>query len=146
MTSFIDRTKLMKRFFEFIFYGFYFVWKKSFYGISNEKDKSETLFNSLSASILIILYVILYGVVSYVFLNRINFISTSRERLLFVVLFVFFVLLLLLYVLSFFKKKRYLQIIEVFKKERKCQTISLFLCLLFLIIPFIVLLLTPLQS
>lgn len=122
------------------------MWKNCFFGISNEKNESEMFFNSLSASILIILHAILYGVVFSVFLEKINFISSGRERIVFVGLFVLLMLLLLLYILFFLKRKRYLQIIDVFKKERKSQIISLILCSLYFMIPFIVLILTPLQS
>lgn len=136
----------MKRIFEYLFYGFYVVWKNCFYGISSETDESEIFFNSISASIILLLYVIFYGVVFFVFLEKINYISTSREKTLFVVLFISSVFLFLAYALLFFKRKRYLKIIEVFKKERKCQTFSLILCVLFFMIPIVVMLLTPLQS
>ena len=123
---------------KFVLYGAYFLWKHSFYGIRNETNEKEILFNIVCAIVIFALFTCLDIVVLYVILfNKIEYTSymlAGHEAI--GILIVFFISLTIFFPL-FLNKNKYINIFRIFEQEKTKKYLSLSLWIVYMIIPFV---------
>ena len=122
----------------FVLYGAYFLWKHSFYGIRNEANNKEMLFNIVCAIVIFALFTCLDTIVLYVILfKKIEFTSNALAGheaigtliIIFISLTIFFSLYL--------NKNKYINAFRIFEQEKTKKYLSLSLWIVYMIIPFV---------
>ena len=122
----------------FVLYGAYFLWKRSFYGIRNETNDKEMLFNIVCAIVIFTLFTCLDTIVLYVILfNKIEYTSYALAGheaigtiiIIFISLSTFFSL--------FSNKNKYINIFQNLGQEEAKKYLSLSLWIVYMIIPFV---------
>lgn len=121
----------------FVLFGAYFLWKHSFYGIRKEANDKEMLFNIVCAIVIFALFTCLDTIVLYVILfNKIEYTSYALAGheaigtliIIFISLSTFFSL--------FSNKNKYINIFQNIEQEGTKKYLSLFLWIVYMIIPF----------
>lgn len=122
----------------FVLYGAYFLWRHSFYGIRNETNEKEILFNIVCAIVIFALFTCLDFVVLYVILfNKIehtSYVLAGHEAI--GTLIVIFISLTIFFSL-FLNKNKYINIFRFLEQKKTKKYLSLSLWIVYMIIPFV---------
>lgn len=127
-----------------VLYGAYLFWKHTFYGIRNETNDKEVLFNIVCSTAMLSLFTCLDLIVLYVVLFKKNeYTSLALIGNETIGTLIVLSIPLLMFIYFFLNKEKYIHLFQNLEKEKSKKFFSLICWIVYMIIPIIALILIP---